>query len=699
MSACSEDFFTSLCFRLDGRHRSFRTPVKSVDSRHRGAPPYLQTNFQREFTRRGSTVLSELHSESVLVIYTRFSSDLQSNKSCTDQEREVREALTKMGIDHTQALVIHDEAESGTKTFRDEFARVDAMMRGGQIRILAADDQSRLSRSDNTFAFITDLVYSGGRFISTGEGIDTEQTGWELRVKVMELHNSTTIRELGRRVRRGQLSAGDYCYGYESYLIDPEKAADLRGPKPERGVRINDDQAKWVQKIFSWCIEERSIRWIADELNRQHVPTGHRCQSDRWRPTHVRKILDNEKYVGVWRWGTTRTIRNSKGRKKQIPVSEEQHVVVKRPELRIIDHVSWEAAQNRLAELKDLYGQKEGQKQRGPKVHHTAVYPSGLLAGIVFCSKCGSRLWQQASGPRLYLGCPKRGSDKGCCEMTTRVPLEKAEQDILEFLARMLMSCPQWLKEMLSAMRQEIEDVARRVPEEVMINEQRLRELDSQIANLVDALAQGHVQSSAVQTRLHESEREAEQVRQKIITARKLLSAPVLMPDDTWIEQQLDDLASVIRDGGYEASLLLRKTIERIEADQVIPTGKTRGYARLRFRINGWETLKMILESADSRDKLNAFLNCFPRDDSSEQFVIDLGGPSLMDQWAHKIAEMRAEGVKWTEIVEVTGLDLNRAYRAWKRFVDAQSAESESPTDSDSRDDTSDGSSTTDEAS
>ena len=113
-----------------------------------------------------------------LVIYTRFSSDLQSAKSCKDQEREVRETLTRMGNDHSNAIVIYDEAESGTKVFRDEFARLQTMMDAGQLGILAVDDQSRLSRADNTFAFITDLVYSGGRFISTGEGIDTEQTGW-----------------------------------------------------------------------------------------------------------------------------------------------------------------------------------------------------------------------------------------------------------------------------------------------------------------------------------------------------------------------------------------------------------------------------------------------------------------------------------------------------------------------------------------
>ena len=616
-----------------------------------------------------------------LVIYTRFSSDLQSAKSCKDQEREVRETLTRMGIDHSNAIVIYDEAESGTKVFRDEFARLQTMMDAGQLGILAVDDQSRLSRADNTFAFITDLVYSGGRFISTGEGIDTEQTGWELRVKVMELHNSTTIRELGRRVRRGQLgrvigqlSAGDHGYGYESYLLDPERAADNRGPKPERGLRIKEDEAKWVRKIFSWFNAGRSIAWIVDELNRQKAPKGHRRRSKRWRRPHVRRILENGKYVGHWIWGTTRTIRNSQGRKKQVSVPKELQVKTNRPELRMIDDATWAKAQEGFARLKQLYGKKPGQKHRGPKVHHTEIYPSGLLNGMAFCSKCGARMWQQASGPRLYLGCPNRGHTDGCCDLTTTVPLKKAEESLLDFLTKLLTSWPEWLDKALAVMRQEIQAVTERIPDDLANDRRQLRNLESQITNLVDVLADGRGQSQAVIERLDTAEREAERLRKRIDDAEKALSAPVEMPDDQWIREQLNEISSVVQDGGYEACLLLRKLIGKIEVEQVIAPGKTRGYARLRFRISGWETLKIALETAGSIGALEALLKNYGNEATSEELVIDLGGPTLMDKWAPKIAELRTKGVKWTKIVEITGLDLNRAYRAWKRFVDSRDA-------------------------
>ena len=56
----------------------------------------------------------------------------------------------------------------------------------------------------------------------------------------------------------------------------------------------------------------------------------------------MRRIVSNEKYIGHWVWGTTRTIRNSAGKKKQIPVPRDQWIVRHRPNLRIIDQETWD---------------------------------------------------------------------------------------------------------------------------------------------------------------------------------------------------------------------------------------------------------------------------------------------------------------------------------------------------------------------
>jgi hypothetical protein len=565
------------------------------------------------------------------------------------------------------------------------------MVKAGEIGILAVDDQARLSRADNVFAFITDLVYSGSRFISTGEGIDTEQPGWELRVKVMELHNSTTIRELGRRVPRGQLgrvlaqlSAGDFPYGFRSFLVNPERAQDGRGPKPERGVKIHAEEADWVKRIFDWFNAGRAIAWIARELTRLNVPTGHRRRSNRWRDRHVRGILDNEKYIGIWRWGRTRTIRNSQGKKKQIPVPEDQQIVVERPELRVIGVDAWNQAQQRLQGLNAVYGRKPGQKERGPKVHHTELYPGSLLGGLVFCSQCGARMWQIKAKNRTYLACPNRGDTKDACSMTTRAPVDLAENALLEHLTTVLLTRPNWIEQSVDSMRSRIEHASKHVPEQLKLDERRLRELGTQIQNLVDAIADGHAGSQALQDRLAKAEREEHKVRQRVKDARRLLEAPVRMPDDEWIQGQLTDLASILREEEQTAALLLRKLVKPVVAEAVIAPGKTRGYARLRFRINVTEVVRSLLRGSDAAAVSDCLLSD-SADAMSSEVVLDLGGPTLMDEWAPTIAEMRANGVKWNEIVEITGLDLNRAYRCWKRFVDAE-ADDETEDDDDPSD-------------
>jgi hypothetical protein len=67
-------------------------------------------------------------------------------------------------------VVIHDRAESGPRNDHARFEQLRAMISRGEVGILAVDDQARLSRADDACAFMTDLVFHGGRFLSTGRG-------------------------------------------------------------------------------------------------------------------------------------------------------------------------------------------------------------------------------------------------------------------------------------------------------------------------------------------------------------------------------------------------------------------------------------------------------------------------------------------------------------------------------------------------
>jgi hypothetical protein len=505
------------------------------------------------------------------VIYTRFSSEMQRDESCEDQEREVRRGLDRKGIDPSSFEIIHDRAVSGTKTDRVQFDQLRKRIQRGEIGILAVDDQARFSRADDAYSFIIDLVFAGGRFISAGEGIDTTEEGWELRVKVMELHNSTSIRELGRRVRRGQVgrvlddgSAGDFPFGYESFYVDPNWfEASRRGPKPKKGVRIMEAEARWVRQIFAWFADaEKSIGWIARELTRLGVNKGRKSTKSGWHHQQVRRILGNTKYIGRWCWGTTKTVRNSNGKIKQVPVPSDQQITCDRPELRLVDRSTWEKAERRLGELSRVYGPKAGQKRRGPKPHHTEFYPESLLGGLLYCHSCGARLWSHDGGGSARFGCPNHR--KGSCAMASLVPARKAEEAILGLVADFLTTWPGFLKDASDSMRHAVVKFAEQIPKTLQTDEREFVELDRQIENLVDQLAGGATESPALRRRLNQYEQDLELLRVRIEEGRRAREMALAM------RRRLDSRATVRIDnaaGGQTRSNLASSALFTRESE------------------------------------------------------------------------------------------------------------------------------------
>jgi site-specific DNA recombinase len=616
-----------------------------------------------------------------IVIFARFSTDMQNPKSCADQVREVRQKLIQKGLDPTNAVVIEEDGESGTRSDRAGFSQIVDMIARQEAFLLAVDDQSRFSRADNVFSFITDLVFVGGRFVSTGEGIDTEEVGWELRVKVMELHNSTTIRELGRRVHRGQLgrvlddkSAGDTCFGFESYFIDPDWAQKIvqRGPKPVKGIRISEEQARWVRQIFEWfAVKLWSINAIARELTRLKVSKGGRSDKARWHHHQVRRILQNPKYIGQWAWGTTRTIRNSKGKVRQVPVQKERHAIRERPDLRIVPQEAWDRTQCRLADLHERYGLQPGQKRRGPRVHHSLEYPQGLLRGLIVCAVCKHRMWQEGTGGKYFLACPYRGDGAGVCPMCTRVPIKAAEDAILGTLADLFENWPQWISRAVTAMRAALEQQFQSVPAQLAEDKRRLREVEQAIEVILTRLESPQMrQSEALNERLVEREAQAAELKLAIQAAEEAVASTAVFPDDDWIRQQFKDFPGLFRSDKARSGRLLRRLIGQIEASAVVAPGKKRGYSRLTFRISAWDLVLAVMNGKIPKSVAQR-MHVSAEAQEGPEFVIDLGRPGRMEEWAPRIAEMRATGITWKEITKITGLSLGPAYETWRRYTKA----------------------------
>jgi hypothetical protein len=78
--------------------------------------------------------------------YTRYSSDLQSERSITDQQRKCRDRAERDGCEISSDLEFADEAISGAKHDRAAFEALMAAARAGRIKNLYIENLSRLAR-------------------------------------------------------------------------------------------------------------------------------------------------------------------------------------------------------------------------------------------------------------------------------------------------------------------------------------------------------------------------------------------------------------------------------------------------------------------------------------------------------------------------------------------------------------------------
>ena len=616
-----------------------------------------------------------------LIIFTRISTLLQNPKSPEDQERQVREGLDRKGIDHKNAIVISEMGQSGTKDDRDGFQLIKDRVKRGDSFILAVDDQSRFSRGSNVKNTITDLVYNGGRFISTGETIDTEVEGWEMLVQFKEIHHSESSKDTGRRVHRGQkgrvlqgLSAGDICFGYESYYLDPDYALKYtgRGPKPEKAIRIKEDEAKVVHSIFEqYVVENRSLNEIARDLSASKNPKGTRSKSTVWTHQNVVDKLRNSKYVGKWPWGKTEIIRNSKGKVKQNPVEQRDVVWHDRPDLAIVTDELFGAAQKKLDHNKVHYGHKGQGRRKQPSKHHTEEYPNYLLQGAVRCGVCGKKMWIGMNGKCtkvFYCSTHRDAPDR--CDLQAKPLLNQMEQDVLDTLSKVLTSWPEWLERARAVLLNAVKDYHRRIPDELELRQKELEQVTKQIELGIDQLLDPSFDSPTLRDRISSLEQRKVELDAEVQELEAAGRQQHRLPDDAWFRDQCTNLVDVLRDDPRRAAPILRSIVRDLKVEQVIPPGKKRGFPKVTFTISGLDVIRAVVGGHAMSGPLGEAAS---EDNHTETFTINYGQLTQMDRWlelwGEKIYTMRQQGVKWKDISKVTGLKSGTAFTVHERYT------------------------------
>ena len=464
--------------------------------------------------------------------YCRYSSDEQRAASIRDQLRNIEKACEQRGW--PAPVVFVDEAISGSRNDRPGYQQLLVTLRAGQIDVLLADDYTRLGRDHlETGRLLRELEYLKVRLVCVSDGLDTDREGYEIEAGLRGLMGEWYLKDLAKKTHRGLMgqalagySAGGGPYGYTS-------VSDGHGHR----LQVDQAEAQVVRLIFDLYVSGSSSRSIADELNRQGVPSprgGTWAHSALYPDAKGVGILGNQIYNGRMVWNKTKWQKdpvNGRRRRTQRPPSE--WVISDHPELKIIDDDLWAEAQSRAQAARHKTRQRKSSEGRGSGGRE----PKYVLSGLLMCGTCGAKL---IVCDYYRYGC-SANKDRGdtVCPDKGRYRRDLLEHALLEGVKRDLLSPAAW-----EAFQVELRAQLKAARPDPAQARKELAKAREEAANILAAIKMGIV-TSTTKAALEASEARQAQAQAELAVIEQFEPAQMLPRAKEIYQQMVDSLENI----------------------------------------------------------------------------------------------------------------------------------------------------------
>jgi hypothetical protein len=330
-----------------------------------------------------------------------------------------------------------DEAMSGAVSQRPDYRRMLSDADKGVFNILIVDDLSRLARDDIEMkTTLRKLIFLGIRVIAVSEGYDSNNKGHKIHAGMRGIMNEMYIDDVREKTHRGLtgkvldgFSHGGRCYGYKSLPIEHDTKKDEHGRSLIIASKrvIDEEESKWVWRIFEWFSDGKTIRWIAGELNRLGVPSS---RGGTWCASAIHGVaakhtgmLNNHIYIGKVVWNKRQWTKDPEsGNRRYVERPQEEWIEKEHPELRIVSDELWETTQRRKKKTSEHY--KNLQNKKAPHKY--------LFSGLLVCGCCGMAYSIVSKDTYGCTGRVNRGSS--FCTNSNRVSRRILERKLLETL-------------------------------------------------------------------------------------------------------------------------------------------------------------------------------------------------------------------------------------------------------------------------
>ena len=291
--------------------------------------------------------------------------------------------------------IYSDDDISGTDFVRPEFSRMMNDLRDGKIDCIIVKDLSRLGRNYLESGEYIEMVFPffRCRFISVTDRFDTKYQQADISVQLKNMANEMYAKDISRKIcstmrtiqDQGKFAGSRAPYGYR---LDP---AD------KHHLIIDEETAPIVKQLFELLAEGNTVHFVATKMNANGIPSPGRLlyergiastehfKNSKWYMQTVRRILQDEIYLGWMVSGKFRSTYHSTGKKGSQPVPREEWIVTKGTHEPIVTEELFNKVQEYFVRMKEEHGQ-------------TAVYNSkskkaSIFKGHLRCGECGQAMF------------------------------------------------------------------------------------------------------------------------------------------------------------------------------------------------------------------------------------------------------------------------------------------------------------------
>ena len=413
------------------------------------------------------------------VIYARYSTDLQNDRSVEDQFRLCQSYAERIGVKVVEEY--SDRAKSGASMFgRPGLHQLMQAAERREFEILISEAPDRISRDIADLAHVHKTLKFRDIAINCVNGgeLDTVQVGMYGVIGQMQREESAkkTKRGMAGLIRSGK-NAGGKSYGYEPV---PGQTGELQ---------IIEEEAAVIRRVFEMYVNRTSPRAIAAALNADGIPSP---RGRQWNASTINGndkrghgILRNPLYVGKRVWNRVRMVKDpTTGRRISRENDPSQYEWADAPHLRIVDDAVYEAAKARKGKVGGPRARYEPRSRR-------------MLTGLLKCAACGGALTTTSadrSGPRVMCSRYRESSD---CTNAGRYYVEKIERDVVDRL-RLIFADTDYIDAFLKEFEAETKRQAAERRGSRASKEAQLADAQARIARLVDQISRGQIDEEDV---------------------------------------------------------------------------------------------------------------------------------------------------------------------------------------------------------